>query len=139
MVSLRALVVQLGLATSAATQQLQPNPCLRSVPHRPSSSLLADPRLRWSGQATLANAPPSGNIQSNRPTLWYYGGEARTTPDQSTQLWTNALVSLDLSSNWTTGAPAITLIQPDTTASNSTSNPPAVARTSPPISNPALH
>lgn len=45
----------------------------------------------------LANAKgnSSGNT-STASTLWYYGGEARTTAGQDNNTWTNALVSISL-------------------------------------------
>ncbi|KAI5477155.1 Kelch-type beta propeller domain containing protein [Pseudohyphozyma bogoriensis] len=93
------------LYTSVYAQQNQPNPC-----------------FRWSGQVALANAPNgTGNSTS---TLWYYGGEAATQQGQTTGLWTNALVALDLSKDWPTGTPAISLVQAD---NGNYSSPPAVA------------
>ncbi|KAL8280709.1 hypothetical protein RQP46_007032 [Phenoliferia psychrophenolica] len=77
--------------------------------------------FRWSGQMAIANSASGGNSTS---TLYYQGGEASLTSGQTSGLWTNALVALDLSTNWPTGTPAISLVTADT---GNTSSPPAVA------------
>lgn len=64
------------------------------------------PCIRWAGQAAISAR-----------TLFYYGGQATLQPTQSSNTWTNALVGIDLSTNWTTGSPAITLETPASTDS----------------------
>ncbi|BGP19111.1 hypothetical protein JCM10213v2_007198 [Rhodosporidiobolus nylandii] len=56
-------------------------------------------------------------------TLWYFGGEARTSSGQDSNTWTNALVSLTLEDDWQTGTPPLQLVQADT---GNYSAPPAV-------------
>ncbi|KAM0786676.1 hypothetical protein ACM66B_002123 [Microbotryomycetes sp. NB124-2] len=80
--------------------QAQPNPC-----------------FRWSGQVSLTNV-------SGDTTLWYYGGNRKLSSDQTDELWTNALVSLDLSKDWARGTPPLRLVQDD---NGNYSFPPAVA------------
>ncbi|KAK4049578.1 hypothetical protein OIV83_004076 [Microbotryomycetes sp. JL201] len=61
---------------------------------------------------------------SGNPTLWYYGGNRKLSSDQTDRLWTNALVSLDLSKDWARGTPPLRLVQDD---NGNYSFPPAVA------------
>ncbi|ROV95235.1 hypothetical protein VMCG_08573 [Cytospora schulzeri] len=64
---------------------------------------------RWAMQTAVLNG-----------TLFIYGGEAKTSLDQSDNTWNNDLVTLDLTSTWDTSSPSLTgLTQP--------SGPPAVA------------
>lgn len=72
----------------------------------------------------MANSADGGNSTS---TLYYQGGQVMTNSEQTTDLWTNALVSIDLDRDWGTGTPAITLVQADNA---NYSSPPAVSRTS---------
>ncbi|TVY71222.1 Kelch repeat-containing protein [Lachnellula suecica] len=68
---------------------------------------------RWAHQGTLIFANVNG-------TLYIYGGEASTQSSQSSNLWNNNFLSLDLTKSWTGASPALTgLAQP--------SGPPAVA------------
>ncbi|GAA5825789.1 hypothetical protein JCM5353_001428 [Sporobolomyces roseus] len=83
-------------SSTLAQEQAQPNPC-----------------YRWSGQLAIAGS-----------SLYYYGGQAITSASASVGNWTNALVSIDLSTNWGTGTPPITLVEP---ATNNYSYPPAVS------------
>lgn len=83
------VILLLGAAPAAFAQtQSQPRPC-----------------FRWSGQVAQTQNQGGG------VTLWYYGGEAMLSSSQTSNLWTNALVSLDLSAKWPTGTPPITLVQ----------------------------
>ncbi|GAA5946615.1 hypothetical protein JCM3765_000319 [Sporobolomyces pararoseus] len=90
------------LPTSLAQEQQQPNPC-----------------YRWSGQMAIANSKGSSG-----QTLYYYGGQAITSASSTQGNWTNALVGIDLSEDWPTGTPKISLVEAAT--SNYTS-PPAVS------------
>jgi len=55
---------------------------------------------RW-GHSTVV----AGN-NDNQPnsTLWIQGGQAKTSPSQTQNTWTNCLLSLDLTSDWPTGS-----------------------------------
>lgn len=120
------VVAIIGLASSVSAQsQPQPTPCFVSLVTSLSFawiSALSVKLQRWSGQVALGNGPNGSNSSS---TLWYYGGEAKTDPDQTENLWTNALVSVDLTRDWATGTPPLTLVSPD---SGNYASPPAVAR-----------
>ncbi|GAA5898705.1 uncharacterized protein JCM6883_003397 [Sporobolomyces salmoneus] len=85
-----------------AQEQQQPNPC-----------------YRWSGQMAIANAKGSSG-----DTLYYYGGQAITSASSTVGNWTNALVSIDLSTEWNTGTPPISLVE---AATSNYSDPPAVS------------
>ncbi|KAK5653939.1 hypothetical protein OQA88_7864 [Cercophora sp. LCS_1] len=64
---------------------------------------------RWSQQTALLNG-----------TLYVYGGQAKTTADQSSDTWNNDFFTLDLTKSWDASTPAFrALTQP--------SGPPAVA------------
>lgn len=96
----------------------------------------------------IAGSPSGGNATS---TLWYQGGERMTSSSQTDNLWTNALLSIDLTTgesessasegarffnelarltsnwlptDWRTGTPAIKLVEAD---NGNYSFPPAVA------------
>ncbi|GAA5922899.1 hypothetical protein JCM1841_003775 [Sporobolomyces salmonicolor] len=98
------LLSTLGPSAEGQTQQ-QPSPC-----------------FRWSGQMAIANSPgSSGNGSSS---LYYYGGQAMTSQDQTSDTWTNALVAIALDQDWPTGTPNIRLVQED---NGNYSYPPAVA------------
>lgn len=86
------------VAACRAQSQAQPFPC-----------------LRYSGQLAVAGDH----------TVYYQGGLAKLAPDQTSSLWTNALVKLDLSTNWTTGSPPLAVVTPD---NGNIVNPFAVAR-----------
>lgn len=73
----------------------------------------------WSGQVAVANSPSGGNSSS----IYYYGGEISTSP--GINVWTNALLALNLATSFNTGSPPITVIRPD---SGNQLSPPAVAR-----------
>jgi len=80
----RTLLLGAAVASTTVTNaqsQPQPTPC-----------------FRWSGQMAVANAPgsSSGNGTSSANTLWYYGGQAKLESSQTSNWWTNALVSLAL-------------------------------------------
>ncbi|GAA6007118.1 hypothetical protein JCM10207_001514 [Rhodosporidiobolus poonsookiae] len=98
-----AALLSFVTAFGSAQEQAQPNVC-----------------YRWSGQMAIANAKGSSSEAS---TLYYFGGEARTSTGQDTNTWTNALVSLPLDQDWQSGTPPLTLVQAD---SGNYSSPPAV-------------
>ncbi|KAM0750944.1 hypothetical protein T439DRAFT_343057 [Meredithblackwellia eburnea MCA 4105] len=107
MVKMVLLALLLGMAQlqlATAQSQPQPNVC-----------------KRWSGQMAISTSATGGNSTS---TLYYMGGEAMTSQDQTTGLWTNAMVAIDLTKDWPTGTPPITLVTKDT---GDQANPPAVA------------
>ncbi|GAA5936076.1 uncharacterized protein JCM15063_002700 [Sporobolomyces koalae] len=91
------------LPAGYAQEQQQPNPC-----------------YRWSGQMAIANSRGSSSAKS----LFYYGGQAITSASASQGNWTNALVSIDLASDWPTGTPKISLVE---AATDNYSSPPAVS------------
>ncbi|GAA5869395.1 hypothetical protein JCM16303_000454 [Sporobolomyces ruberrimus] len=91
--------------STLAQEQQQPNPC-----------------YRWSGQMAIANS--RGSTSGNDKSIWYYGGQAITSTSSTQGNWTNALVSIDLSTDWPTGTPPITLVEP---ATSNYSSPPAVS------------
>ncbi|KAH8149398.1 uncharacterized protein LAJ45_06477 [Morchella importuna] len=65
--------------------------------------------LRWSHQSVLVG-----------DTVYIYGGQAKTSPDQSLNTWNNNFLTLDLGKDWSIAAPYFQgLPQPD--------GPPAVA------------
>ena len=70
------------------------------------------PCIRWAGSSTLG-VSPSGN-GSSTSTLYYGFGDAKTTAGQTQNTRTNALVSLDLTSNWSIANPPFQLVQADT-------------------------
>lgn len=91
----------------------------------PSSSSSIFPRQsqplpcqRWAHQTTITSSP------TTKPTLWIQGGQQKSSPDQATRTWTNALLSLDLASPWNAGSPALSLIEADNSDPYS---PPAVS------------
>lgn len=90
-------------------------PCLVAAQQQPL------PCARWAHMSTVAG---SKSNSTNSSTLWIYGGNVKTSPDQTDDTWTNALLSLDLSTGWNAGAPPLTLVSPD---SGDPYNPPAVA------------
>ncbi|MBW0553315.1 hypothetical protein O181_093030 [Austropuccinia psidii MF-1] len=71
------------------------------------------PCQRWAHQSTISNSNPSSSTPISNLTLWIQGGQVKTTPDQKSNTWTNALLSLDLSISWNAGSPALSLIQKD--------------------------
>lgn len=73
------------------------------------------PCIRYSGQLSTLN-----------DSIYYFGGEATLSPSQTSNLWTNAFLRIDLQ-NWPIGSPKITLIQAD---NGNAASPPAVARES---------
>ncbi|KIW89070.1 uncharacterized protein Z519_10555 [Cladophialophora bantiana CBS 173.52] len=52
---------------------------------------------RWSGQSALVNG-----------TLYYYGGRATTSSDQTSNQWNNAFLTLDLTKPWQISSPSLT-------------------------------
>ncbi|KAK4047347.1 hypothetical protein OIO90_006206 [Microbotryomycetes sp. JL221] len=92
------------------------------VAEKPYSQAQPNPCFRWSGQVAIARAP--GAALPSNTTLWYYGGNRKLSSDQTDNLWTNALVALDLSKDWARGTPPLTLVQDD---NGDFANPPAVA------------
>lgn len=65
--------------------------------------------FRWAQQSAVVNG-----------TLYLYGGEATTSPSQTSNTWNNDLLTLDLTQTWQIASPSLTgLAQP--------SGPPAVA------------
>ncbi|EXJ67003.1 uncharacterized protein A1O5_09649 [Cladophialophora psammophila CBS 110553] len=52
---------------------------------------------RWSGQSALVNG-----------TLYYYGGRATTSSDQTSNEWNNAFLTLDLTKPWQISSPSLT-------------------------------
>lgn len=84
--------VALGAITSTA-QQSQPNPC-----------------IRWAHSSTLGASSSNSSAQS---TLYVYGGDAKTQTSQTTNTRTNALIALDVSTNWSIANPPLTLVKPD--------------------------
>ncbi|GAA5836726.1 hypothetical protein JCM3766R1_007002 [Sporobolomyces carnicolor] len=91
-----------AIPTSFAQDQQQPNPC-----------------YRWSGQMAVANSKGSSG-----QTLYYYGGQAITSASSTRGNWSNALVSIDLSTDWQAGTPPLTLVEAATT---NYTYPPAVS------------
>ncbi|TGJ84166.1 hypothetical protein E0Z10_g4612 [Xylaria hypoxylon] len=64
---------------------------------------------RWAGQSAVLNG-----------TLYYYGGRAKTTDDQTTNTWTNDFITIDLTKSWDVSSPSVSGVpQP--------SGPPAVS------------
>ncbi|KAI0423151.1 hypothetical protein F5X98DRAFT_382457 [Xylaria grammica] len=64
---------------------------------------------RWAGQSAVLNG-----------TLYYYGGRAKTTTDQTTNTWTNDFIAVDLTKSWDISSPSVSeMPQP--------SGPPAVS------------
>lgn len=92
--------VAIGLATAAIiaapvqAQLSQPVPC-----------------IRWGHSSTLGASASNSSAQS---TLYIYGGDAKTETSQTTNTRTNALISLDVSTNWSIANPPLTLVEPDT-------------------------
>ncbi|KAK5075551.1 hypothetical protein LTR64_001758 [Lithohypha guttulata] len=52
---------------------------------------------RWAGQSAVVNG-----------TVYYYGGRATTSADQTTNQWNNDLFSVDLTKSWQISSPSIT-------------------------------
>ncbi|OAP59005.1 hypothetical protein AYL99_06302 [Fonsecaea erecta] len=52
---------------------------------------------RWSGQSALVNG-----------TLFYYGGRATTSADQTSNEWNNDFLTLDLTKSWQISSPSLT-------------------------------
>ncbi|KAI8447109.1 hypothetical protein BY996DRAFT_4593888 [Phakopsora pachyrhizi] len=104
--SLLALFISLLLLSSVSSQS-QPLPC-----------------QRWAQQTTVSSSGTTPSSGPLNPTLWIQGGQLKTRPDQSSNTWTNALLSLDLSKPWNTGSPSLSLIRPD---SGDPRSPPAVS------------
>lgn len=94
------------LFASSIQSQSQPLPCQRWAHQTTISAALLDPQ------------------SSSRPTLWIQGGELKSSPDQQNNTWTNALLSLDLTSSWNAGSPALSLVEKD---NSNPYSPPAVA------------
>lgn len=80
------------------------------------------PCQRWAQQTTISTTSTDPNDLN--ATLWIQGGQIKTSPDQSTNTWTNALLSLDLTKPWNAGSPALNLIIKD---SLNPYSPPAVS------------
>ncbi|KAH9471756.1 hypothetical protein MJO28_002401 [Puccinia striiformis f. sp. tritici] len=93
------LLLSLSTLTTLINAQSQPLPC-----------------QRWAHQTTISD--------SNHPVLWIQGGELKTSPDQTNNTWTNALLSLDLSTSWNAGSPALSLVEKD---NGNPYSPPAVS------------
>ncbi|EAA32902.1 hypothetical protein GE21DRAFT_6407 [Neurospora crassa] len=51
---------------------------------------------RWAGQSASVNG-----------TLYLYGGQSKTSPDQTTDTWNNDFYVLDLTKSWDTGSPRL--------------------------------
>lgn len=68
------------------------------------------PCFRWSGQIALATAPDAAP-DSNLTTLYYHGGQRMTSSSQTSNWWTNALVSLDLGRGASTFGPSFSTLE----------------------------
>lgn len=99
---LAAAVLQLPAIAQAQTLP-QPNPC-----------------IRWGQSSTLGVAPDGSG--SSVSTLYLAGGDAKTTAGQTQNTRTNALISLDLSKNFSIASPPFNLVQADSGDDNY--NPP---------------
>ncbi|KAK4613936.1 Kelch repeat-containing protein [Fulvia fulva] len=53
--------------------------------------------FRWAGQSAVVNG-----------TLYYYGGQATSEPNQDTNTWNNNFLSLDLTKTWQISTPSLT-------------------------------
>lgn len=87
-----AVVTVLHVSDPVGAQH-QPRPCIR----RGHSSTLG---------ASSSNSSPYS-------TLYIYGGDAKTEISQAERTRTNALVSLDVSTNWSITDPPLKLVEPD--------------------------
>jgi hypothetical protein len=94
------------LILSSINAQSQPLPC-----------------QRWAHQTTISSAQADSQSLAH-PTLWIQGGELKSAPDQVNNTWTNALLSLDLSTSWNAGSPALSLVEKD---NSNPYSPPAVS------------
>ncbi|KAA1135319.1 hypothetical protein PGTUg99_009622 [Puccinia graminis f. sp. tritici] len=94
------------LILSSINAQSQPLPC-----------------QRWAHQTTISSAQADSQSPTH-PTLWIQGGELKSAPDQINNTWTNALLSLDLSTSWNAGSPALSLVEKD---NSNPYSPPAVS------------
>ncbi|OAV98673.1 hypothetical protein PTTG_07694 [Puccinia triticina 1-1 BBBD Race 1] len=104
---LASLLVLLALSSSSLVHgQSQPLPC-----------------QRWAHQTTISATQADSQAPAH-PTLWIQGGEQKSSPDQLNNTWTNALLSLDLSTSWNAGSPALTLVEKD---NSNPYSPPAVS------------
>lgn len=83
------------------------------------------PCQRWAQQTTISTTTSSDfNFNNLNATLWIQGGQIKSSPDQTTHTWTNALLSLDLTKPWNAGSPALNLIIKD---NSNPYSPPAVS------------
>lgn len=80
-------------ASTVQAQLSQPNPC-----------------IRWGHSSTLGASSSNSSAQS---TLYIYGGDAKTDTSQTANTRTNALISLDVSTNWSIASPPLKLVEPD--------------------------
>jgi len=82
------------LSAAVQAQQLsQPNPC-----------------IRWGHSSTLGASSSNASAAS---TLYIYGGDAKTSTDQTAGTRTNALVSLDLTKDFSIANPPFNLVKAD--------------------------
>ncbi|KAI0206309.1 hypothetical protein F4808DRAFT_114668 [Astrocystis sublimbata] len=77
-------------------------PLVRPVSEKRADSP-TDVCKRWAGQSAVLNG-----------TLYYYGGRANATVDQTTSSWNNDFMTLDLTKSWDVSSPSISAMpQPD--------------------------
>lgn len=64
----------------------------------------------WAHSTTLGASTSNSSATS---TLYIYGGDAKTDTSQTQNTRTNALIALDVSTNWSIASPPLRLVQPD--------------------------
>ncbi|KAI8461420.1 hypothetical protein BY996DRAFT_6408662 [Phakopsora pachyrhizi] len=70
------------------------------------------PSQRWAQQTTVSSSGATPSLVTLNANLWIQGGQLKTRPNQSSNTWTNALLSLHLSKPWNNGT-SLSLIRPD--------------------------
>lgn len=80
------------------------------------------PCQRWAQQTTISLL--GSDLSQPNATLWIQGGQVKSSPDQTTNTWTNALLALDLTRSWNAGSPSLTLVLKD---NGNPYSPPAVS------------
>lgn len=95
----------LALVAAVSTTVLLPVATAQNLPQ-------PNPCIRWAHASTLGVEPDgSGSAAS---TLYLAGGDAKTTAGQTQNTRTNALISLNLSRNFSIANPPFQLVQADT-------------------------
>ncbi|KAL2019273.1 hypothetical protein VTK56DRAFT_9817 [Thermocarpiscus australiensis] len=105
-IALLIAVVLPGFRIYKSGEEVSPNTAdagvIRNKPRAPGAQL--DPRAesptnvcrRWAHQTAQLNG-----------TLYIYGGQAKSSEDQTTDTWNNNFLTLDLTKSWDTSSPAL--------------------------------